>query len=80
MMSQRQTRETVSPAQSSPSISKRIDYFGAFPLLEEVDELFFNEAMQKAQGNQVIAAQLLGVSPSTISRWQNKRVRKVQQE
>jgi two-component system response regulator HydG len=45
-----------------------IYYAGEFPTLKKVEEFFIAEAMEKAKGNQSIAAQLLGVSPSTLSR------------
>jgi DNA-binding NtrC family response regulator len=47
---------------------EQIFYTGPFPTLKEVEEFFMQEALKKAQGNQTIAAQLLGVSQSTLSR------------
>ncbi|TVR32097.1 MAG: sigma-54-dependent Fis family transcriptional regulator [Spirochaetaceae bacterium] len=38
------------------------------PTLREAEDFLFNEAMVRAQGNQSIAARLLGVSQSTLSR------------
>lgn len=46
----------------------RISYRGEFPKLSEVEEYLFQEALSKADGNQSIAARLLGVSQSTLSR------------
>lgn len=48
--------------------NKKISYEGEFPKLKDVEDFFVNEAMKKAKGNQSIAAQLLGVSQSTLSR------------
>ncbi|TVQ39564.1 MAG: sigma-54-dependent Fis family transcriptional regulator [Spirochaetaceae bacterium] len=45
-----------------------LSYGQRFPTLREVEEFMFSEAMAKAQGNQSIAARLLGVSQSTLSR------------
>jgi transcriptional regulator with PAS, ATPase and Fis domain len=45
-----------------------IYYTGEFPTLKRVEDFFIAQAMEKARGNQSIAAELLGVSPSTLSR------------
>ena len=50
------------------SISNEIKYHGEFPALKDVEDFFITEAMKKARGNQSIAAQLLGISQSTLSR------------
>ncbi len=47
---------------------ERISYYGDFPTLKEVEDFFIGEAMKKADNNQTIAAQMLGVSQSTLSR------------
>ena len=39
-----------------------------FPSLKEVEEFLIKEAMERADGNQTIASQLLGISQSTLSR------------
>lgn len=46
----------------------RISYSGEFPKLSEVEEYLVQKALAKADGNQSIAARLLGVSQSTLSR------------
>lgn len=51
---------------------KSINYSGAFPTLKEVEDFFIDEALKKAEGNQSIAARLLGVSQSTLSRRMKK--------
>ena len=56
------------PASAVDNTQKAITYSGAFPTLKEVEDFFFTEALRKADGNQSIAAQLLGVSQSTLSR------------
>ncbi|HUV09130.1 MAG TPA: helix-turn-helix domain-containing protein, partial [Spirochaetia bacterium] len=46
----------------------RISYSGPFPTLKETEDFLINEALKMAEGNQSIAARLLGVSQSTLSR------------
>jgi len=49
---------------------------GSFPTLHEVEEFFITEAMQRTGGNQTLAAQLLGIAQSTLSRrYKNKEPR-----
>ncbi len=45
-----------------------ISYTGRFPTLQEVEEFFIRQAMQISDGNQSRAAELLGISQSTLSR------------
>jgi transcriptional regulator with AAA-type ATPase domain len=45
-----------------------ISISGPFPTLDEIEDWFISEAMKRADGVQVIAAQLLGMSPATLSR------------
>lgn len=45
-----------------------LSYGGRFPTLREVEEFLFAEAMEKAGGNQSIAARMLGIAQSTLSR------------
>jgi len=45
-----------------------VSYSGRFPTLEEIEDFFITEALKKSRGNQSIAAQLLGVAQSTLSR------------
>jgi DNA-binding NtrC family response regulator len=42
--------------------------FGHFPTIDEVEEYMINEAMRLAQGNQGVAANLLGVSRQTLNK------------
>lgn len=55
-------------AQSAPVIS----YSGRFPTLREVEDYLISEALERAEGNQTIAARMLGVAQSTLSRRQSK--------
>lgn len=50
----------------------RISWNGPFPTLEETQDYLITEALKRSNGNQTAAAQLLGVSQSTLSR----RIRK----
>ncbi|MCA1753430.1 MAG: sigma-54 dependent transcriptional regulator [Spirochaeta sp.] len=52
---------------------ERISYRGEFPKLSEVEEYFVQEALAKTGGNQSLAARLLGVSQSTLSRRLSER-------
>jgi DNA-binding NtrC family response regulator len=45
-----------------------ISYSGRFPTLKEAEDFFIEEALQKAKGNQSIAATYLGINQSTLSR------------
>lgn len=55
--------DTADPA-ATPVIS--ID--GRFPTLREVEDYLIDEALERAEGNQTVAARMLGVSQSTLSR------------
>jgi DNA-binding NtrC family response regulator len=54
------------PAQVAASST--ISYTGGFPTLHEVEAFFISEALKKTGGNQSVAARLLGVNQSTLSR------------
>jgi transcriptional regulator with PAS, ATPase and Fis domain/CHASE2 domain-containing sensor protein len=56
---------------------KRIQYSGGFPTLDEVEKLFLDEALKKSDGIQTIAAQLLGITPSRLSRKLKKKGNKM---
>jgi DNA-binding NtrC family response regulator len=61
-----------------PSTARSFDYqdivtiFGGFPTLGETEELLINAALQQVRGNQSQAALLLGISQSTLSRYQKR--------
>jgi DNA-binding NtrC family response regulator len=50
----------------------RFSYRGRFPTLKEVQDFLIQEALRKTGGNQSLAAKLLGVNQSTLSRRQKK--------
>jgi DNA-binding NtrC family response regulator len=50
--------------ESAPVLS----YSGRFPTLRELEDYFIDEALDRAEGNQTIAARMLGVAQSTLSR------------
>ncbi len=47
---------------------KIINFSKRFPTLKETEDLLIEEALKKANGNQSIAADLLGINQSTLSR------------
>ncbi len=56
-----------------------ISFSGPFPTLDAVEDLLIEEALERAAGNQSVAAKLLGVSQSTLSRrLQNRRAKEKQ--
>jgi DNA-binding NtrC family response regulator len=55
------------------SLQTRISYGGRFPTLREVEEFLIAEALKKTRGNQSLAAQLLGINQSTLSRRQKQK-------
>jgi DNA-binding NtrC family response regulator len=58
--------------------SRPIWYNGEIPQLVEVEEFLIDEALKKAEGNQTIAARMLGISQSTLSRKIGKETASVQ--
>ena len=53
---------------SAASDPKKVQFSEALPTLKEVSWLLIEEAMERAQGNQSIAARLLGVTPQALSK------------
>ena len=47
---------------------QRFIFNGPFPTINEVEEFLISEALKKAKGNQSIAANMLGINQSTLSR------------
>ena len=45
-----------------------VSCFGRFPTIDEMEKLLIREALKRTDGNQSAAAQILGISQSTLSR------------
>ena len=58
---------------AAPSLRRRISYSGVFPTLQEAEDFLIAEALKKTDGNQSLAAHLLGINQSTLSRRQKKK-------
>ena len=56
-----------SPA-SVQSASSMHDVFGHFPSLKETEEYLIADALKRAEGNQGIAASMLGISRQALNR------------
>ncbi|MDA8409707.1 MAG: sigma-54 dependent transcriptional regulator [Treponema sp.] len=52
----------------SPSAVPSPSFSSPLPSLKEVTELLVDEALKRAEGNQSLAAQLLGISPQAVSK------------
>jgi DNA-binding NtrC family response regulator len=66
-------RDSDGSSASAPKTQQpRISYSGRFPTLREAEDYLITEALKKSGGNQSLAAQLLGVNQSTLSRRQKK--------
>jgi DNA-binding NtrC family response regulator len=52
---------------------RTIFYVGDIPTLHEVENFFIKEALDKCKGNQLLAAKMLGISQSKLSRRQKER-------
>ena len=52
--------------------SPAVQTLGRFPTLKELDQLFIEEALRQASGNQGIAAMLLGISRTALNRRLNR--------
>jgi DNA-binding NtrC family response regulator len=59
-----------SPSPDRPDLAspRRFSFGEPFPTLREVEACLIEEAMKRAQGNQSLAARMLGVNQSTLSR------------
>lgn len=64
------------PAASADVSQAFVDYFGNFPTIAEVEEFMIDEAMKMTQGNQGMAAKLIGMGRQTL----NKRLKKTRQD
>lgn len=63
-----QSRAQLEAAGTAEADARIFTYTGAFPTLHEVEDYFVSQALERAKGNQSIAARMLGVSQSTLSR------------
>jgi DNA-binding NtrC family response regulator len=61
-------KNTENISATEDSDENPISYSGKFPTLKEVEDYLINEALKKSKGNQSIAADLLGINQSTLSR------------
>jgi len=52
----------------NPEVARRFSFGEPFPTLREVEAFLFQEALKRAQGNQSLAARMLGINQSTLSR------------
>ncbi len=57
---------------SADSVDRTIHFPGRFPSLKEAEEIIIDEALRRAEGNQTIAADLLGISRRAL----NNRLRR----
>ncbi|MBW2319643.1 MAG: sigma-54-dependent Fis family transcriptional regulator [Deltaproteobacteria bacterium] len=60
--------ERVVLRKSDPEKTPLITFFGELPTLKEGTELIVAEALKRANGNQSVAAQLLGISQQALSK------------
>jgi len=64
----RQQEHNGAMPQGTTADGRNISYAEPFPSLKEVEDFFISEALHRAEGNQSLAASMLGVSQSTLSR------------
>ena len=48
--------------------ARRFSFSEPFPMLREVEQFLIDEALERSGGNQTVAARMLGISQSTLSR------------
>jgi DNA-binding NtrC family response regulator len=66
-------RESVAQTSGASQVSPPIEFTGAvLPTIKQATDLLVREAMQRANGNQSVAAGMLGISQQALS----KRLRK----
>jgi transcriptional regulator with PAS, ATPase and Fis domain len=64
---ERHTRRTDAPAQREAP--RQIAFPQQLPTLQEMRRLLVEEALKRANGNQAIAAQLLGITRTALNKW-----------
>jgi transcriptional regulator with PAS, ATPase and Fis domain len=57
----------------------KLGFFDRFPNLKEIELFYIDEALRRAKGNQSVAARMLGLSASALSRRIRKRNEKEEQ-
>jgi DNA-binding NtrC family response regulator len=68
--------ERMATAEEAPAaLDKPFWYTGSIPKLSDVEEFLIKEAIEKSGGNQSLAAQMLGISQSTLSRRSRKEIK-----
>ena len=81
VLSMESFRDVIGDAQPMPQtasttatdVSKSlVDYFGHFPTINEIEKYMISEAMKMAQGNQGMAAKLIGMGRQTLNKRLNK--------
>jgi DNA-binding protein Fis len=60
------------PVHTSEDTSSLENIFGHFPALKEIDDYMISEALKRSEGNQGIAASLLGITRQAL----NQRLKK----
>jgi DNA-binding NtrC family response regulator len=63
---------TSKSLEKNPASVELVSFPGRFPTLKEAEEALINEALKRAEGNQTIAAELLGISRRAL----NNRLRR----
>jgi DNA-binding NtrC family response regulator len=58
----------VNEMSGSAGGSDRFSFSGSFPSIKEVEEFLIDQALDKADGNQTIAAQMLGITRQTLNK------------
>ena len=62
---------SVNPAEHAATVqdgSKKVHFTDQLPTLKEISQLLIEEALKRAEGNQSLAARLLGVTPQALSK------------
>jgi DNA-binding NtrC family response regulator len=60
-------KETEAPVPADTTSASRVEFHGSLPTLKEIQELLIDEALKAADGNQTIAAGILGMSRRALN-------------
>ncbi|MDO3377583.1 sigma-54-dependent transcriptional regulator [Geoalkalibacter halelectricus] len=66
------THTRTAPDAGMGDFEATLRQLGQLPTLKEADEMLMNEALRRSQGNQKIAAAMLGISPPALSKRRKK--------